>query len=206
VTGISAIVSSALSGHLSTEHLSSALISHLNSDFASSKLEDLDTRWQQAQNEPSALVIKNDIVAEMQFGKWSDGDITVKTSNFLSKDEDGEVTPLEPTDITYIMKRWMSGVTELYINIPTTNTYYLANAYGAADCVRDPHDSYARPNLTEFPEHLREQPSDLSSQWTSISVGVASAEYKIDNMLDLQINGNSLPLKIYKDDSVGAAS
>ena len=206
VTGISAIVSSALSNHLSTEHLSSALISHLNSDFASSKLEDLDARWQQAQNEPSALVIKNDIVAEMQFGKWSDGDITVKTSNFLSKNEYGEVIPLEPTDITYIMKRWMSGVTELYINIPTTNTYYLANAYGAADCVRDPHDSYIRPNLTEFPEYLRAQPSDLSSQWTSISVGVASAEYRIDNMLDLQINGNSLPLKIYKEDSVGAAS
>ena len=140
---------------MSTEHLSSALISHLNSDFASSKLEDLDARWQQAQNEPSALVIKNDIVAEMSFGKWSDGDITVKTSNFLSKNEYGEVIPLEPTDITYIMKRWMSGVTELYINIPTTNTYYLANAYGAADCVRDPHDSYIRPNLTEFPEYLR---------------------------------------------------
>ena len=139
------------------------MISRLNDSYASSKLEDIDSTWQKVENEPSALVIKNDIIAEMQFGRWSDGDVTVKTSNFLSKSEEGDIEPLEPTDITYIMKRWMSGVTELYINIPTTNTYYLANAYGAADCVRDPHDSYARPNLSEFPEEMREQPSDLSA-------------------------------------------
>ena len=181
------------------------MISRLNGSYADVKLEDLDSAWQKAENEPSPLGVKKDIIAEMQFGKWSDGDVTVKTSNFLSKSEDGEVEPLEPTDITYIMKRWMSGVTELYISIPTTNTYYLANAYGAADCIRDPHDSYERPNLTEYAEDLREQPSDLSAQWTSISVGIASAEYRVDNILDLQINGNSLPLKIYKDDSAGAA-
>ena len=112
-------------------------------------------------------------------------------------DEDEDLT--EISTLTYIMKRWMSGMTELFINIPTTNTYYLANTYGAADCTRNEDDAYLRPNLYEFSESLQTQSSKISEHYTSISVGIASCEYHIDNLLGVQINGNSLPLKIYKD-------
>lgn len=56
---------------------------------------------------------------------------------------------------------------------------------------------------------MQTQSSKLSEHYTSISVGIASCEYHIDNLLGVQINGNSLPLKIYKDDksssSIGAS-
>ena len=96
------------------------------------------------------------------------------------------------------MKRWMSGITELFINIPTTSTYYLPDLYGASDCRISPETRITRKNLSEFDASKQDQDGVLSTHYTDIVIGVLSSEYHIDNILDMQINGNSLPLKIYK--------
>ena len=192
------------------EQNGTSLIAHLNNDFIDIKMEDIDPSWQLSENTADDLVIRNDIVSEIYFGRWIDGDVVAVVSNYLDvANEDDEYNYTDISSLTYIMKRWMSGMTELYINIPTTNTYYLANTYGAADCTRSEDDAYQRPNLYDFSEKVQTQSSKISEHYTSISVGIASCEYHIDNLLGVQINGNSLPLKIYKDDksssSIGAS-
>lgn len=126
------------------EQNGTSLISHLNNDFVDINMEDIDVNWQHSSRNANDLVIKNDIVSEIYFGKWLDGDVVVQVSNFLNAgyDDEDEMSLTEISSLTYIMKRWMSGMTELYINIPTTNTYYLANTYGAADCTRSEDDAY----------------------------------------------------------------
>ena len=68
----------------------------------------------------------------MTFGSQADGDVIVQISNYLN-DEDSEFME-EVSAASYITKRWMSGLTEIFINVPTTRTYYLNNLYGASNC------------------------------------------------------------------------
>jgi len=125
------------------EQNGTSLIVHLNNDFIDIKMEDIDPSWQLSENTADDLVIRNDIVSEIYFGRWIDGDVVAVVSNYLDvANEDDEYNYTDISSLTYIMKRWMSGMTELYINIPTTNTYYLANTYGAADCTRSEDDAY----------------------------------------------------------------
>lgn len=93
----------------------------------------------------------------------------------------------------------MSGLTEIYINIPTTNTYYLNNLYGASDCKTSQSTVIERKNLDGLPGVSKSQDGQLKTHATEIQLGIASAEYHIDNLLGIEINGYSLPLGIYKD-------
>ena len=107
--------------------------------------------WQQVEVSSlgaAELGVKNDIIAEMTFGTGMDGDVVAQISNFLNPEDDW--TMEEISSMTYITKRWMSGVTELFINIPTTRTYYLNNLYGASDCKLLPGNSSSRKNLEDF--------------------------------------------------------
>ena len=53
------------------------MISHLNNDYIDIKMEDIDIGWQQSSGANNDLVIKNDIVSEIYFGRWLDGDVVV---------------------------------------------------------------------------------------------------------------------------------
>ena len=94
-------------------------------------------------------------------------------------------------------------MTELFINVPTTKTYYLNNLYGASDCKVLPQNSMTRKNLDDFGIEKMEQTGVLSDHYTLLQIGLASAEYSVDRLVDVQINGMSLPLKIYKEKSAG---
>ncbi len=39
---------------------------------------------------------------------------------------------------SYIAKQWNSGLVELYIHLPTTNTYYIPHIPGAGNCTASP--------------------------------------------------------------------
>ena len=198
-TGICAQVCAVLSTHIDESHLSTSIVSKLNSEYLTNQLEDIDTTWQKTNDYTDDLYVKNDIIQEMVFGTYIDGDVLVQAKNFLSTDENDLPINVDIESSTYIMKRWMSGITELYINVPTTNTYYLPNQFGASNCKGSDSTTYERKNLIEFGEDISTQDSTISTHYTEVVVGIASSEYSIDNMLDIQVNGNSLPLKIYKD-------
>lgn len=202
------IISNALSGelntaledHLSTHHLSTSLITRLDEDYTTTQLDDILSSWQKVQTSSDnayELGIKNDMIAEMVFGTQADGDVIVQISNYL--DDEGSGYMEEVSSVQFITKRWISGLTEIFINVPTTRTYYLNNLYGASNCRISPDNILARKNLEEFGVDKMEQSGVLSDHYTLVQVGLTSAEYSIDRLVDVQINGMSLPLKIYKD-------
>lgn len=161
----------------------------MNTDYLTVKMEDIQD-WQEQTETLSSVTARRDIVAEMFFGDQSDGDFTITVGNFLST--------FNP-EFTYITKRWMSGITDVYIHLPTTMTYYLANTFGASNCRLDPAAAYVRENLTQFGQDIALQDSTLSSHATDIVIGMTSAEYQPDFMIGTQINGMSLPRGIYCD-------
>lgn len=195
-------LSVAFDDHLSTHHLSSSLITRLNEDYATIQLDDVVSSWQKvvvSSQNAFELGIKNDVIAEMTFGSQADGDVIVQISNYLD-DEDSEFME-EVSAASYITKRWMSGLTEIFINVPTTRTYYLNNLYGASNCRVTPDTQMTRKNLEEFGVDKMDQTGILSDHYTLLQIGLTSAEYSIDKLVDVQINGMSLPLKIYQEQS-----
>jgi hypothetical protein len=183
---ISADVSAALSAHVSpgvSDHSEDSVITQLNRNYLNVQLDNIDGGWSTLtlSNQSNGYVdVRNDIIGEMQFGEFIDGDVFAYASSY--------VTPSGPAQVdglSYIMKRWTSGVTELYVNVPTTSSYYLANCYGASNCRHDQSDSYSRKNLEQFGAAVAVQDSTLSTHWTSLSVCVASASYHVDNLLDV---------------------
>lgn len=199
-TSLSSQLGDTLSTHLSTDHQFSSMITQLNEDCATVQLDDITPGWQLVEvSSPGALElgVKNDIIAEMTFGTGMDGDVVAQISNFLNPS--GDYALEEISAMTYITKRWMSGVTELFINVPTTRTYYLNNLYGASDCKTLPENVSSRKNLEDFGVEKLDQTGVLSDHYTFLQIGLASAEYSVDKLVDVQINGMSLPLKIYKE-------
>lgn len=195
-------LSTAMDDHIKKDHSPTSLVSRINTEFSSVDLDDIDPTWQRMTSSDSGLVqINNDIITDMAFGSYSDGNVVVCTSSFADADnataELNELGMHDIKDTTYISKRWMSGLTELYINVPTTSTRYLGRLYGAAGCKLSPTTTLTRPNLEGVCN--TDQDGQLSTHYTSIVVGIASAEYFVDELLDIQINGNSLPLQVYKD-------
>jgi hypothetical protein len=79
------------------------------------------------------MMVSNDIVSEILFGTSDDPGISVMTSNFLKDDL---------PKFNYILKRYSSGLAELYILVDTTNTYYINHVPGAG---------YPNPATDEFP-------------------------------------------------------
>lgn len=179
------------------------LITQLNSKFSSVDLDDLEPTWQRFNQTETSLAVDNDIIAEMTFGTYKDGSVLVRTSSFIDECREEETRFNDQENASFIMKRWMSGITDLYINIPTTGTKYLNNLYGAAGCTLAPETVIERANLKNS-ECGADTDGQLSSHYTTIEVGLASTDYTIDQLLDIQINGNSLPLDIYKDQSGNA--
>ena len=191
-----------LENHISTHHASNSFITSLNRDYATTQLDDIVSSWQKikvSSDNAMNLGIKNDIITEIYFGEQNDGDIVVQISNYLD-DKDSNIME-EVSGVTYITKRWMSGITEIYINVPTTRTYYLNNLYGASNCNLAPELEISRKNLDSFGVEKMTQNGILSTHYTTLNIGITSAEYSIKQLLDVQINGMSLPLKIYQDQS-----
>jgi hypothetical protein len=94
--------------------------------------------------------------------------------------------------ISYIVESWMSGLKDFYIYLPTTNTYYVNHDAGNPGCVRSSLD-ISRSNLSSTMH------SNISADCTMIKIYLKNSIFGISKILNVQINGNSLPLKIYKD-------
>lgn len=111
----------------------------IDSMLLSTDLAGIADDWQTV-SEGSELVIDNDIVQTMSFGDMSAVGCAVGISN--------PVFSASNAAADYILKKYMSGVYELYIHIPTTYTYYLNGVPGSACPDQDPAVSRIRKNLT----------------------------------------------------------
>lgn len=129
----------------------------------------------------------------MEFGTNVNGEVHVQISNFLTSDSN----PI----FSYIRKHWYSGINELYIYLPTTHTYYISHADGSTDCYVNDDEKIFRKNLVQFGEDVSTIDSSIRNHSTSITVTVPDTmAQRMDCIFDVHINGNSLPLKIYRDE------
>lgn len=85
--------------------------------------------------------------------------------------------------------------------IPTTRTYYVGHIPGSEGCAVSAEALVPRKNLDGVV--LDTKISSSLAYSTEIDLAVLSTLYAIDGgqLFDVQVNGNSLPLKIYRDEA-----
>lgn len=97
-------------------------------------------------------------------------------------------------DVSYIFKKYKnSRQGELYLYVPTTNTYYLNHLDELNEddlSIKDLTRQNTKLNLTR----------SVVDNTTYLSVFIDKLHFMVDHIYFSQINGNSLPLKIYSDD------
>ena len=159
---------SEISSHISAMHGENSFITVLNKTVLPVDFSDVAPDWQSIDNE--CVVIENDLVQHINFG-FAGQHVSAFYANANSLSDQTYVE-----DLTYIDKQYMSNMHELYINLPTTGTEYFplqiySNSKADLSGIVDKNSTYVYVLLD--PEY-----------------------FDIQNMLEVLINGNSLPLGI----------
>ena len=133
---------------------------------------------------------QNDIVYQVLQGTEADGIVRVELSNFLAHDENAACS--------YIWMKYASGYNEVYVHVPTTNTYYINHVDGLPGCTN------AAPILhkniaVKYTKLSATFAGDVNEHCSKFSIFIDSALLSVDTFLGIQATGNSLPLKIYRD-------
>lgn len=189
-------MSSLIDEHVKEQHSENSFITRMDAELLSSDFGGVDLRdwsFQHFYNTSAEQVVDNDVVYDMEFGTNVNGEVHIQISNFLTSDSN----PI----FSYIRKHWYSGINELYIYLPTTHTYYISHADGSTDCYVNEDEKIFRKNLVQFGEDASTIDSSIRNHSTSITVTVPDTmAQRMDCIFDVHINGNSLPLKIYRDE------
>lgn len=138
--------------------------------------------------------VENDLVKEIVFGDQSDGDVRCVINNNQTNNKD------ELVSCTYVVKKYNSGLTEVDVYVPTTMTYYIGHVDGTPSCGVDPNTKTHRKNLDNVQNINTYVNSRVDQNSTKVRLGICKPLFTIDGVLEVNITGNSLPLKIYKDD------
>ena len=158
-------------------------------------------------------IIENDIIDTIVIGgedPLSDSYVKVGIKNWALNSmqtkstytDDGFVNVfIDPTSgktfdistVPYIVKNWKSGLKEIYIYVPSTGTYYANNPQGISNSQYS-YTSYARANVPNS-----SLLNTLPDACTTLRVYLYNSYFKIKTIVAAQCSGNSLPLKIYKD-------
>lgn len=206
-----------ISKHVSKDHLSSSFISEINQkadnnlDFFSKEDKHEDKYYYKIAN--GVRVVENDMIDTIERGgDTSVGDTYVKvafknwataaieTESFYS--DNGFVSKfVDPTSgktfdvsrVQYIVKNWKSGLKEIYIYVPSTATYYINNPAGMSNSLYT-YNSISRVNVPNV-----SNVNSLPDCCTQLRVYLYNSHFRIKTILAAQCVGNSLPLKIYKD-------
>ena len=195
VSDIPALTTNAIEDHLGKMHRDNSVMGSINTDIVDVKFSMTPVEWNTVSATNDEIFVSNDMVSEVLFGTEENSDgISVYTDNFITAD-----TP----KFNYIVKRYTSGITELYILLDTTNTYYINHIKGAGWSSFG--TDYIRKNIERFGidvakisyDEFQDNPIDLYK--TKISVVIEQSMLSVERLLDYQINGCSLPLKIYPD-------
>lgn len=115
------------------------------------------------------------------------------TEGFIDRFElDDEIIDL--SKIPYIYKKWKSGMKEIVLYVPTTLTYYINNPKGFSNSIYNA-DAIERKNVS----FEITTTNNISDKATKLKIILNNNHFGFINISSIQINGNSLPLKIYKD-------
>lgn len=155
-------------------------------------------------------VIKNDVVESIEFNdenyyikasisNWAlnnmNGSSVYSEGGFIDRVIDpasGE--EIDMSKIPYVFKKWNSGLKEFDIYVPTTMTYYINNPAGFSNSLYS-NDSIDRLNIgSNFVDT-----NVISEKCTTLKLILNNNHFKINNIVQTQIAGTSLPLRIYKD-------
>ena len=135
-------------------------------------------------------------------GKIINGSDTVYINDIVTNVEFDSQTPclsvyqyidneyVQLSDVSYIIKNYASGLKEMYLNIPTTNTYYIPHLEGNIGC------NFANNNLYRKNVNKNIVGNPCSSN-NEVYLFVSKDQFKDQPLVE--INGTSLPLSIYKD-------
>jgi hypothetical protein len=157
----------------------------------------------------SIEIIKNDFVETIEFNdnnsyikasvnNWAVNQLTDASSIFSESGYYDRFTIAKKffdlSKIPYIFKKWKSGLKEFLIYIPSTATFYMNNPLGFSNSIYS-QDSVPRKNISDSFSNKNFIPETA----TKLRVLLNNYHFNITNISNIQINGNSLPLQIYKD-------
>lgn len=191
-----------LSAHINNYHNNNAVITNINNNIQPIDFSEI-FNWTHTNTiaDTEDVAISNDIVYNTKIiDNIVSGHFDVYVKNFYT---DNEITKVN--DASYILKTYTGSDSELYINIPTTLTYYLSHASGVP-CNIDPSEKLERLNLKNISETIKFQDSQVSSHYTECSVVFDPNTIKFDQIYNIQANGVSLPLKVYKENNADISS
>ena len=138
-------------------------------------------------SETNDITISNDVVVEVEY---NDSPNVYKATNFVNVSVSNSKTKFKfkqsmteqvlslnaipkLTECTYIYKRWLSGLKEIYIYLPTTFTFYQQNESG----------------------------EDINKNATWICVKLNKRHFNLHHIYQAYICGQSLPMQIHNTDA-----
>lgn len=198
---ISSAVMDLLSGHEEDDsrrygHTGDAIVKLLNDNIVSVDFSGLSVgEWPATQydNEDSLSGANNDLVLEQYWGDAS------ALSSILSVYTENRFVSADCVDAEYFIRRWKSGVTEMYIHVQTTNTYYVNHLPSTPGYSIKPSDTLTAMNVLDFGSSKAVFDHDPNKVYTKLMLSIDKQFAQIDYVIGVYANGNSLPLRIYKD-------
>lgn len=157
----------------------------------------------------SIELISSDIVVNMEFNdsnkyirgsvsNWITqlygGDSTYSDSGYVDQMTDpvtGEL--IDFSNVSYVCKNWNSGMKEFLVYVPTTMTYYINNPKGFSNSV------YSGTQISRRNANGTITSNIISEKCTHYQLIFDNRHFGIRNICMVQIDGNSLPLRMYKD-------
>lgn len=178
--------------HISEDHGKTSTITFINDNAVGVDMKYIDVKTIDNVNldDGQEFPIVDDVVNTIDTNDTNIGEAVVEISNFLTSDTDIECK--------YIVKRFTSGINEMYIHIPTTDTYYISHVHGSQGCSLYDVD-IEHQNIRDFGADVSVFKGSVKEHFTRFNVIVNGSEYDIQNVIGVQVNGTSLPLKVYRD-------
>lgn len=204
--------------HVKALHSKNSLIFKVN-EKASNRLtfiskEDLHNDIYDTSMADGIRIVKNDVIDSITYGGQSSDDQnnyvkvgisnwalnsmsttnTYADSNFVTGFTDpSSGKTFDISVVPYVVKKWKSGVKEIYIYVPTTGTYYMNNPQGISN------SKYSMNVISRRNVNGRSAVNILQDSCTTLRVYLYNSYFDIKTIIAAQCVGNSLPLKIYKD-------
>ena len=158
----------------------------------------------------AVYIVSSDIVSRVEFENsnkyikasvknWMTdnlkGDSIYSTDGYIDRLELKDGTVYDMSKISYVCKFWNSGLREFIIHLPTTMTFYMNNPKGFSNCE---YSGKSVPRLNV--DAMMSWQNVVSDQYTRVRLLINNNHFGLRNISHIQINGDSLPLRIYKDD------
>lgn len=161
--------------HIKNEHNSEAFITKINNKMPYDFSETND--WLSTEITDQFEIITNDLVNNVKFSETLiEPFLSVE---YLNKNTDNIY--LNSDNLTYIIKEYNSGMQEIYIHVPTTQTFYVETNEHLliyADAQKD--------NIT------------INKNVTHLRITLNKTLFHLSKVITFNINGTSLPLNIKK--------